>query len=124
MTDQGYIRRAIVLARRGTALTSPGAMVGAVIVKDNAVLGEGFYTYDGVKHEETFALAQAGESARGATAYPTLEPCAHTGRTSPCAKALIDAGVARVVSSIEDPNPLVSGKGFAMLRDAVLSVET
>jgi diaminohydroxyphosphoribosylaminopyrimidine deaminase/5-amino-6-(5-phosphoribosylamino)uracil reductase len=123
MTDQGYIRRAIGLARRGSALTSPGAMVGAVIVKDEAVVGEGFYTYDGVKHAEVLALQQAGDAARGATVYTSLEPCSHTGRTPPCAKALIDAGVSRVVSAIEDPNPLVGGKGFAMLKDAGIAVE-
>jgi diaminohydroxyphosphoribosylaminopyrimidine deaminase/5-amino-6-(5-phosphoribosylamino)uracil reductase len=124
MTDHDYIRRAIALARRGTALTSPGAMVGAIIVKDGAIVGEGFYTYDGVKHAETYALQHAGEAARGATVYTTLEPCAHTGRTPPCAKALIDAGVARVVSAMEDPNPLVSGKGFGLLKEAGIAVES
>ena len=118
MSDQDYIRRAIALARRGAALTSPGAMVGAVIVKNDAVVGEGFYTYDGLHHAETIALQQAGEAARGGTVYTSLEPCSHTGRTPPCAKSLIDAGVARVVTSMEDPNPEVSGKGIAMLKQA------
>src|SRR5262245_31167683 len=122
MTDQGYIRRAIDLGRRGIAHTSPGAMVGVVIVKDEAVVGEGFYTYDGVHHAETRALQQAGDAARGATVYTSLEPCSHTGRTPPCAQALIDAGVSRVVSAIEDPNPLVGGKGFAMLKKAGIAV--
>jgi diaminohydroxyphosphoribosylaminopyrimidine deaminase/5-amino-6-(5-phosphoribosylamino)uracil reductase len=124
MQDTDYIRRAIDLARRGTALTSPGAMVGAVIVKDGAILGEGFYTYDGVDHAETLALRQAGDAARGATVYTSLEPCAHTGRTPPCANALIDAGVVRVISATEDPDARVAGKGFAMLRDAGVAVES
>jgi len=124
MQDTDYIRRAIELARRGTALTSPGAMVGAVIVKDDAVVGEAFYTYDGIHHAETLALRQAGDAARGATVYTSLEPCAHAGRTPPCAQALIDAGVARVVSATEDPDPRVQGKGFAMLRAAGIPVES
>ena len=124
MQDTDYIRRAIELARRGTALTSPGAMVGAVIVRDDAVVGEAFYTYDGIHHAETLALRQAGEAARGATVYTSLEPCAHTGRTPPCAQALIDAGVARVVSATEDPDPRVQGNGFAMLRAAGIPVES
>jgi diaminohydroxyphosphoribosylaminopyrimidine deaminase/5-amino-6-(5-phosphoribosylamino)uracil reductase len=97
-------------------------MVGAVIVKNDAVIGEGFYTWDGVHHAEALALLQAGEAARGATVYTSLEPCSHTGRTPPCAKALIDAGVARVVTALEDPNPQVSGNGFAMLRAAGIPV--
>jgi diaminohydroxyphosphoribosylaminopyrimidine deaminase/5-amino-6-(5-phosphoribosylamino)uracil reductase len=123
MSDTDYIRRAIAIARRGIALTSPGTLVGAVIVKNDAVVGEGFYTWDGVHHAETLALQQAGEAARGATVYTSLEPCAHTGRTPPCAKALIDAGVARVVTSMEDPYPLVSGRGLAMLKEAGIAVE-
>jgi diaminohydroxyphosphoribosylaminopyrimidine deaminase/5-amino-6-(5-phosphoribosylamino)uracil reductase len=131
MSDTDYIRRAITLARRGTALTSPGTLVGAVIVKPgavpgakgDAVVGEGFYTWDGVHHAEVLALQQAGEAARGATVYTSLEPCAHTGRTPPCAQALIDAGVARVVTSMEDPNPKVSGRGIAMLKEAGIAVE-
>jgi diaminohydroxyphosphoribosylaminopyrimidine deaminase / 5-amino-6-(5-phosphoribosylamino)uracil reductase len=122
MSDIGYMRRAIALARRGTALTSPGAMAGAVIVKNNRVVGDGFYTWDGVQHAEVTALQQAGEAARGATAYVSLEPCAHTGRTPPCAKALIEAGVARVVAATLDPNPLINGKGVEMLRAAGIPV--
>jgi diaminohydroxyphosphoribosylaminopyrimidine deaminase / 5-amino-6-(5-phosphoribosylamino)uracil reductase len=87
------------------------------------VIGEGFYTWDGVHHAEVHALRQAGDAARGATAYTSLEPCAHTGKTPPCAKALIDAGVARVVSAVQDPDPRVDGKGFTMLRDAGIAVE-
>src|SRR5206468_7496911 len=111
------------LAEHGAGLTSPGAMVGAVIVKDGAVIGEGFYTWDGVRHAEIIALEQAGAAAGGATVYTSLEPCSHQGRTRPCAKALIDAGVARVVSAIEDPNPEVNGSGVAMLREAGIQVE-
>src|SRR5262245_18669385 len=124
MNDTDYIRRAIDIARRGTALTSPGAMVGAVIVKNNAIVGEGFYTYDGIEHAETIALRQAGNAARGSTVYTSLEPCAHTGRRPiSCALALIEARVARVVSAVEDPDPRVQGKGFAMLREAGIAVE-
>ena len=123
MNDSDYIRRTLELARRGTALASPGPMVGAVLVKDGAVVGEGFYTWDGVHHAEVHALRHAGDASRGSTAYTSLEPCAHTGRTPPCARALIDAGVVRVVSAIQDPDPRVNGKGFAMLRDAGVAVE-
>src|SRR5436190_10058077 len=123
MNDLTYMRRALELAEKGRGLTSPGAMVGAVIVKDNKIAGEGFYTYDGIRHAETIALEQAGGAARGSTVYTSLEPCSHRGRTPPCAKALIDAGVARVVASIEDPNPEVNGSGLVMLREAGILVE-
>jgi diaminohydroxyphosphoribosylaminopyrimidine deaminase/5-amino-6-(5-phosphoribosylamino)uracil reductase len=125
MNDTDYIQRAIDLARRGTALTSPGAMVGAVIVKNEAIVGEAFYTYDGIEHAETLALRQAGDAARGSTVYTSLEPCAHRGRRPiSCAMALIEAHVARVVSAVEDPDPRVQGKGFAMLREAGIAVES
>ena len=103
MDDTSYIRRTLQLAESGAGLTSPGAMVGAVIVQNDNVVGEGFYTYDGVHHAETIALKQAGAAARGATVYTSLEPCSHQGRTPPCAKALIEAGVARVVTAMQDP---------------------
>src|SRR5574341_503192 len=112
MTDADYIRRAIDLARQGVALASPGALVGAVIVKDGGTVGEGFYTYDGLHHAEIFALREAGDRARGATVYTSQEPCSHFGRTPPCAQALIEAGIHRVVTAMQDPNPLVNGKGF------------
>src|SRR6266481_1433400 len=123
MDDLSYIRRALELAEKGAGLASPGAMVGAVIVKNGEIIGEGFYTYDGVRHAEIIALEQAGESAAGATVYTSLEPCSHRGRTGPCAKALIDAGVARVVAAMQDPNPDVNGAGVAMLRQAGIAVD-
>src|SRR6476619_4180719 len=112
MRDETYIRRTLELAEQGVGLTSPGAMVGAVVVKDDTVVGEGFYTYDGIRHAETIALEQAGAAARGSTIYTNLEPCSHQGRTPPCAKALIEAGVGRVVCAMEDPNPEVNGRGI------------
>src|SRR5262245_5233107 len=114
MDDVTYIRRTLELADKGAGLTSPGAMVGAVIVKDDKIVGEGFYTYDGIHHAETIALKQAATTARGATVYTSLEPCSHQGRTPPCAKALIEAGVVRVVTAMKDPNPEVNGRGLAM----------
>lgn len=115
--------RALELAARGRGRVSPSPLVGCVIA-DGAgeVVGEGFYLYENLKHAETLALEQAGERARGATAYVSLEPHAHTGRTPPCTEALIGAGVRRVVAPIEDPNPLVSGKGFERLRAAGIEV--
>jgi diaminohydroxyphosphoribosylaminopyrimidine deaminase / 5-amino-6-(5-phosphoribosylamino)uracil reductase len=124
MDDDSYILRTLELARMGTGLTSPGVMVGAVVVKDGRIVGEGFYTYDGIRHAEVIALEQAGQAARGATVYTNLEPCSHQGRTPACAKALIDAGVTRVVTAMTDPNPVVNGSGIAMLREAGVQVET
>ena len=117
------MQRALELAARGAGQVSPGPLVGCVVVDQRgAVVGEGFYLFEGVKHAETLALEQAGALARGATAYVTLEPHAHTGRTPPCTEALIRAGVTRVVAGIEDPNPLVSGRGFQALRQAGVEV--
>jgi len=115
--------RALELAARGRGLVSPGPLVGCVVAGEGGeVLGEGFYVYEQVKHAETLALEQAGARARGATAYVSLEPHAHTGRTPPCTEALIRARIARVVAPIEDPNPLVSGRGFERLREAGVAV--
>lgn len=115
--------RALELAARGTGQVSPGPLVGCVVAsRDGETIGEGFYVFERVKHAETIALEQAGERARGGTAYVTLEPHAHTRRTPPCTEALIRAGIKRVVASIEDPNPLVSGRGFARLREAGVAV--
>jgi diaminohydroxyphosphoribosylaminopyrimidine deaminase/5-amino-6-(5-phosphoribosylamino)uracil reductase len=123
--DEPLMRRALELAARGTGQVSPSPLVGCVIIDaDGAVAGEGFYLYEGLKHAETIALEEAGERARGGTAYVSLEPHAHHGRTPPCTDALIEAGIKRVVSAIEDPNPQVSGRGFAHLRRAGLEVQT
>jgi len=117
--DSEMMRRALHLANQGQALVSPGPLVGCVIASpEGQVVGEGFYVYEQLKHAETYALEQAGERAKGAIAYVSLEPHAHHGRTPPCTDALIKAGIARVVAPIEDPNPKVSGKGFAHLRSA------
>src|SRR6266852_693244 len=119
------MRRALELAARGVGQVSPGPLVGTVIVDSvGQIAGEGFYVYDQVKHAETLALEQAGERARGATAYISLEPHAHQGRTPLCTEALIKAGIKRVVAPLEDPNPKVSGRGFAHLREAGIEVCT
>lgn len=115
--------RALRLAERGLYTTSPNPRVGCVVVKDGQVVGEGWHEKAGQPHAEINALRMAGEAARGATVYVTLEPCAHYGRTPPCAKSLMDAGVARVVAAMRDPNPLVSGEGMAMLQLAGIRVE-
>jgi len=119
-----WMDRALALARRGEGLTSPNPMVGAVLVKNARVIGEGFHTYDGLKHAETLALESAGNKSRGATLYINLEPCSHQGRTGPCTKALIAAGIRRVVAAMRDPNPKVAGRGFRQLRAAGIKVET
>lgn len=122
--DRQFLRRALELAAKGQALASPNPMVGAVVVdQDGAVAGEGFHTYDGVKHAEIVALDAAGERARGGALYVTLEPCNHQGRTGPCSDAIAAAGVRRVVAPLEDGNPDVSGKGFERLRAAGIEVE-
>ncbi len=119
------MRRALELAARGAGQVSPSPLVGCVIAADDGrIVGEGFYLSRGVKHAETLALEQAGPQSAGATAYVSLEPHAHHGRTPPCTEALIKAGIRRVVASIEDPNPLVSGKGFRHLREARIEVNT
>ena len=120
-----FMDRALELARRGVALASPNPMVGAVLVSgDGKIVGEGFHTYDGLRHAEIIALEAAREAARGTTLYINLEPCCHTGRTGPCTRALIDAGVARVVAAMPDPNPEVAGRGFEELRAAGIEVST
>lgn len=117
-----WMARALTLARRGLYTTDPNPRVGCVLVKQQRIVGEGYHVRAGEPHAEIHALRAAGKAARGATAYVTLEPCAHRGRTGPCAEALIDAGVKRVVAAMEDPNPLVAGRGLAMLRDAGIDV--
>ena len=126
-TDTRYMRLALSLGRRGQGNCWPNPAVGCVLVRGGRVIGRGWTQPGGRPHGEVVALAQAREQAgdaRGATAYVTLEPCAHHGQTPPCAQALIDAGVARVVVALEDPDPRVNGGGFAMLRDAGIDVET
>jgi diaminohydroxyphosphoribosylaminopyrimidine deaminase / 5-amino-6-(5-phosphoribosylamino)uracil reductase len=121
--DVQFLSHALELAHRGAGLVSPGAMVGAVVVKKGTRVGEGFYRYDQKKHAEVVAIEKAGQQARGATLYLNLEPCSHFGRTPPCADLVIQSGIRRVVCSMEDPNPLVSGKGFRKLRRAGIQVE-
>jgi diaminohydroxyphosphoribosylaminopyrimidine deaminase/5-amino-6-(5-phosphoribosylamino)uracil reductase len=119
--DSRWMHRALRIARRG--YTHPNPMVGCVLVRNGDVVGEGFHPLAGEPHAEVFALRAADHAARGATAYVSLEPCSHFGRTPPCAGALIEAGVSRVVVAVEDPNPRVSGAGIARLRDAGIEVE-
>jgi diaminohydroxyphosphoribosylaminopyrimidine deaminase / 5-amino-6-(5-phosphoribosylamino)uracil reductase len=121
--DQEFMARALELAAKGRGLASPNPMVGAVLVRDGNVIAEGFHTYDGLRHAEIIALEAAGENARGATAYVNLEPCSHTGRTGPCSRALISAGVERVVAAMIDPNPAVAGRGLKELRAAGIQVD-
>jgi diaminohydroxyphosphoribosylaminopyrimidine deaminase/5-amino-6-(5-phosphoribosylamino)uracil reductase len=122
-TDAGYLREAFGLALEGAGRTSPNPLVGAVLVRDGQVVGRGFHTWAGLKHAEILALEEAGELARAATLYINLEPCCHRGRTGACTAALIEAGVARVVAAMEDPNPLVAGQGVKELRAAGIEAE-
>jgi diaminohydroxyphosphoribosylaminopyrimidine deaminase / 5-amino-6-(5-phosphoribosylamino)uracil reductase len=124
-TDRRMMARALELAEKGVGQVSPGPLVGCVIATPaGEIAGEGFYIFEAIKHAETIALDVAGDKARGGTAYVSLEPHAHHGRTSPCTDALIAAGIKRVVAPIEDLNPKVSGKGFAHLRASGITVET
>ena len=118
------MREALRLAERGLYTVSPNPAVGAVIVKNGEIVGKGYHRKAGEPHAEVYALREAGEKAKGATAYVTLEPCSHYGRTPPCAEALIKAGVSRVVAAMVDPNPKVSGKGIARLREAGIEADT
>lgn len=115
-SDHVYMTRALQLAEHGLYSTMPNPRVGCVIVKNNQIVGEGAHLKAGEPHAEVFALRQAGEQAKGATAYVTLEPCSHTGRTPPCADALVKAGVSKVIVAMQDPNPLVAGSGLAYLQ--------
>lgn len=121
-TDFFWMSQALRLAERGFYTTRPNPRVGCVIVKDNQLIAEGWHYRAGEGHAEVNALRAAGDKARNATAYVTLEPCSHTGKTGPCANALISAGISRVVYAMQDPNPLVAGRGLQMLRDAGIEV--
>ena len=121
--DQRFMELALALGRRGLGRTHPNPAVGAVVVKDSVIVGRGWTQPGGRPHAEPVALAQAGSAARGATLYVTLEPCSHVGKSPPCTDAVIAAGITRVVSAIEDPNPEVAGQGHAKLRDAGIAVD-
>jgi diaminohydroxyphosphoribosylaminopyrimidine deaminase/5-amino-6-(5-phosphoribosylamino)uracil reductase len=124
VTDAHYMARALFMAARGLGRTSPNPMVGAVVVSaDGVVVGQGYHARAGEPHAEVHALSEAGSRASGATLYCSLEPCCHTGRTGPCVARIADAGIARVVAAVEDPNPLVSGRGFAYLRERGIVVD-
>ncbi|GGD12180.1 bifunctional diaminohydroxyphosphoribosylaminopyrimidine deaminase/5-amino-6-(5-phosphoribosylamino)uracil reductase RibD [Halopseudomonas salina] len=123
ISDRRMMARALQLAAKGLYSTDPNPRVGCVLVREDRIVGEGWHVRAGEGHAEVNALAQAGEEARGATAYVTLEPCSHTGRTPPCADALIAAGVVRVVAAMQDPNPLVAGRGLERLRAADVQVD-
>jgi diaminohydroxyphosphoribosylaminopyrimidine deaminase/5-amino-6-(5-phosphoribosylamino)uracil reductase len=124
VTDAAYMRRALFHAARGQGGTSPNPLVGAVVVSpEGVVVGQGYHRRAGAAHAEVHALDEAGHRARGATLYVTLEPCCHVGRTGPCTRRIIEAGVRRVVAALPDPNPLVDGRGFAALRDHGIEVD-
>jgi diaminohydroxyphosphoribosylaminopyrimidine deaminase/5-amino-6-(5-phosphoribosylamino)uracil reductase len=123
VADQRFMQLALTLGRRGLGRTWPNPAVGAVVVKDGVIVGRGWTQPGGRPHAEPVALARAGAAARGATLYATLEPCSHVGKSPPCADAIIAAGIARVVSAIEDPNPEVAGQGHAKLRAAGIKVD-
>ncbi len=120
----GYMQHALKLARKATALASPNPLVGCVLVREGQIVGEGFHQYEWRDHAEVVAIKSAGEKARGATMYVTLEPCSHTGRTGPCTEAIVRAGIQRVVATMEDPNPAVAGRGYEKLRAAGVEVFT
>jgi diaminohydroxyphosphoribosylaminopyrimidine deaminase/5-amino-6-(5-phosphoribosylamino)uracil reductase len=121
--DHHWMHCALALARQGIGLASPNPTVGCVLVRDGAIVGHGFHQYAERDHAEIVALKEAGDDARGATAYVTLEPCSHYGRTGPCARALLNAGVTRVVAATADPNPTVAGRGIAILRENAVHVD-
>jgi diaminohydroxyphosphoribosylaminopyrimidine deaminase/5-amino-6-(5-phosphoribosylamino)uracil reductase len=121
--EQEWMAQALALAVLGEGRTSPNPLVGCILVRDGKVVGKGYHSALGAPHAEAVAIADAGEQARGSTLYVNLEPCAHQGRTPPCVDLIIGKGISRVVASISDPNPLVDGRGFAMLREAGIEVD-
>ncbi len=121
--DYGFMAQALRIAERGLYTTSPNPRVGCIIVRDGKVVGKGYHQRAGEPHAEIYALKEAGALAQGATAYVSLEPCNHHGRTPPCVAALINANVARVVAALQDPNPLVSGQGLQALQDASIATD-
>src|SRR4051812_2768957 len=124
VTDAGFMRRALFHAARAEGVTTPNPLVGAIIVSpDGIIVGQGRHPRAGEPHAEVFALEDAGERARGGTMFVTLEPCCHTGRTGPCTKRIIAAGIRKVVAAMRDPNPAVSGRGFEELRAHGIEVE-
>src|SRR5271169_872211 len=123
LQDEQWMRRALELAERGRGFVEPNPLVGAVLVRDGCLVGEGWHQRYGQAHAEVHALAAAGEGAHGATLYVTLEPCCHHGKTPPCTDAVLRAGVARVVAAMADPFPQVAGQGTARLRAAGVAVE-
>ncbi len=123
MTDTDYMQEALRIAANAKGRTSPNPLVGAVIVKDDRIIAEGWHRQAGTPHAEIHALNMAGELAKGATLYVTLEPCSHFGRTPPCANAIVEAGIKKVVVAMSDPNPKVAGRGFQILKDAGIEVE-
>ena len=122
--DHTFMQRALRLAKKGLYSTDPNPRVGCVLVKDGKIVGQGWHQKAGEAHAEVLALRQAGENAKGSTAYVTLEPCSHTGKTPPCAEALVEAQVNRVVLAMQDPNPLVAGQGLKYLQDSGIVVES
>lgn len=122
-SDEKYMARAIELAKRGTGSVNPNPLVGAVVVKDGKIIGEGWHKKYGGPHAEVWALNEAGENAKGATIYVTLEPCSHQGKTPPCAKRIVEAGIKRCVVACIDPNPLVASKGIKIIEDAGIEVK-
>ena len=123
-TDYKFMSRAIALAKRGLYTTHPNPRVGCVLAKDNKIVGEGWHKKAGEAHAEIHALKDAGDTAKGATAYVTLEPCCHHGRTPPCSEALINAGVTKVIAAMQDPHDKVAGKGIEQLQQAGIETAT
>lgn len=123
LIDEIFMREALRIARNAEGRTSPNPLVGAIIVKDGKIIAEGWHRQAGTPHAEIHALNMAGELARGATLYVTLEPCSHFGRTPPCAQAIVEAGIKKVVAAMKDPNPKVAGRGFEILRSAGVEVD-